>query len=156
MNGLLTCRAHKLWSEGKCLVTKFEFWYEFVMSLSWDCHELEVTPNLKFLVNFGLSLQWICHELVGDDISHDNLGTNSKKRIKIIQRRKFFKRRQLELWKNINSWLFGKFCSFYSITIYYIFTFLAAMATSFWQTSNFHLRERERERERAQKQKHEF
>ena len=45
------------------------------MSLSWHCHELEVTPNLKFLVTFGASLEWICHELVGDDIPHDNLVT---------------------------------------------------------------------------------
>ena len=56
--------------EGKFLVTKYEFGGNFGMSLSWDCHEVEVTPNLEFLVTFGMSLVWVCHELVGNDIKN--------------------------------------------------------------------------------------
>ena len=33
------------------------------MSLERDCHEVEVTPNLEFLVTFGVSLEGVCHEL---------------------------------------------------------------------------------------------
>jgi hypothetical protein len=36
--------------EGKFLVTKFEFGGSFGMSLEGDRHELEVTPNLEYLV----------------------------------------------------------------------------------------------------------
>jgi hypothetical protein len=50
-------------AEGKFLVTKFEFGGSFVMSLEGDCNEVEVTPNLEFLVTFGLSLEGVCHEL---------------------------------------------------------------------------------------------
>jgi hypothetical protein len=35
----------------------------FGMSLEEDCHEVEVTPNLQFLVTFGVSLEGVCHEL---------------------------------------------------------------------------------------------
>ncbi len=34
------------------------------MSLEGDCHEVEVTPNLKLLVTFGMSLERVCHELL--------------------------------------------------------------------------------------------
>ncbi len=33
------------------------------MSLEGDCHEVEVTPNLEFLVSFGKSLEGVCHQL---------------------------------------------------------------------------------------------
>jgi hypothetical protein len=33
------------------------------MSLEGDCHKVEVTPNLEFLVTFGMSLEGVCHEL---------------------------------------------------------------------------------------------
>jgi hypothetical protein len=33
------------------------------MSLEGNCHEVEVTPNLEFLVIFGMSLEGVCHEL---------------------------------------------------------------------------------------------
>jgi hypothetical protein len=33
------------------------------MSFEEDCHEVEVTPNLKLLVTFGMSLEAVCHEL---------------------------------------------------------------------------------------------
>jgi hypothetical protein len=49
--------------EGKFLVTKFEFGYSLCMSLEGDCHEVEVTPNLEFLVTFGMSLKGVWHEL---------------------------------------------------------------------------------------------
>jgi hypothetical protein len=49
--------------EGKFLVTKFEFGGSFGMSLDGDCHEIEVTPNLKLLVTFEMSLKGVCHEL---------------------------------------------------------------------------------------------
>jgi hypothetical protein len=49
--------------EGKFLVTKFDFSWSFGMSLKGDCHEVEVTPNLEFLVTFGMSLEGVCHEL---------------------------------------------------------------------------------------------
>ena len=49
----------------------------FGLSLEGDCVEVEVTPNLEFLVTFGLSLEGGCVELVGDDISLNNLGTTS-------------------------------------------------------------------------------
>ena len=50
-------------SEGKFLVTKFEFGGSLGMSLEGDCHELEVTPNLELLVTFGVSLEGVCHEV---------------------------------------------------------------------------------------------
>ncbi len=49
--------------KGKFLVAKFEFGGSFGMSLEVDCHEVEVTSNLKLLVTFGMSLEGICHEL---------------------------------------------------------------------------------------------
>jgi hypothetical protein len=49
--------------EGKFLVAEFEFGESFGMSLVGDCHEVEVTPNLKLLVTFGMSLEGVCHEL---------------------------------------------------------------------------------------------
>jgi hypothetical protein len=33
------------------------------VSLEGDCHEVEVTPNLEFLVTSGMSLEGFCHEL---------------------------------------------------------------------------------------------
>jgi hypothetical protein len=33
------------------------------MSLEGDCHEVEVIPNLEFLVTFDLSLEGFCHVL---------------------------------------------------------------------------------------------
>jgi hypothetical protein len=33
------------------------------MSLEGDCHEIEVTPKLKWLVTFGMSLEGVCHEV---------------------------------------------------------------------------------------------
>jgi hypothetical protein len=33
------------------------------MSLEARCHELEVAPNLEFLITFGMSLEGVCHEL---------------------------------------------------------------------------------------------
>jgi hypothetical protein len=50
-------------SEGKFLVTKFEFGDSFGMSLEGDYHEVEVTANLELLVTFGMSLEGACHEL---------------------------------------------------------------------------------------------
>jgi hypothetical protein len=50
-------------SEGKFLVTKFEFGESFGMSLEGDCQEVEVTPNLELLVAFGTRLEGVCHEL---------------------------------------------------------------------------------------------
>jgi hypothetical protein len=50
-------------SEGKFLVTKFQFGGSFGMSLEGDCHDLEVTPNLELLVTFGMSLEGVSHEL---------------------------------------------------------------------------------------------
>jgi hypothetical protein len=52
-----------LFSEGKFLVTKFEFGGSFGMSFEGDCHELEVTPNVELLVAFVMSLEGVCHEL---------------------------------------------------------------------------------------------
>ena len=52
-----------IFPEGKFLVAKFEFGGSFAMSLEGDCHELEVTPNLEFLVTFGIILEIIYHEL---------------------------------------------------------------------------------------------
>jgi hypothetical protein len=49
--------------EGNFFVTKFEFGGSFGMSLDLDCHEVEVTHNLKLLVTFGMSLGGVCHEL---------------------------------------------------------------------------------------------
>ena len=40
------------------------------MSLSWDCHDVEVTPNFEFLVTFIMRLVWVGHELVGNDIKN--------------------------------------------------------------------------------------
>ncbi len=45
----LNGHAHSV-TEGKFLVTKFEFVGSFGMSFKGDCHEVEVTPNLEFLV----------------------------------------------------------------------------------------------------------
>ncbi len=50
-------------SEGKFLVTKFEFGGSFGMSLEGDCHEVEVKPNLELLVTLSMSLEGVCHEL---------------------------------------------------------------------------------------------
>jgi hypothetical protein len=50
-------------SEGKFLVTKFEFGGSFIMSLVGDCHELEIAPNLELFVIFGMSLEGVCYEL---------------------------------------------------------------------------------------------
>jgi hypothetical protein len=50
-------------SEGKFLVTKFEFGGSFGMSLEGDCHEVEVTPNSVLLATFGMRLEGVCHEL---------------------------------------------------------------------------------------------
>jgi hypothetical protein len=61
-------------SEGKLLITKFEFGGSFGKSLQGDCHEIEVTLNLEFLVTFGTSSGIVCHMLIRD-ISHDNLMT---------------------------------------------------------------------------------
>jgi hypothetical protein len=44
-------------SEGKFLVTKFEFGGSFGINLEGDCHEVEVTLNLELLVTFGMSLE---------------------------------------------------------------------------------------------------
>jgi hypothetical protein len=54
---------NNLTPKGKFLVTKFEFGGSFGMSWKGDCHEVEVTPNLKLLVIFGMSLEGVCHEL---------------------------------------------------------------------------------------------
>jgi hypothetical protein len=52
-------------SEGKFLVTLFEFGGSLSMSLEGDCHEVEVTPNLESLTltTFGMSLDRVCNEL---------------------------------------------------------------------------------------------
>jgi hypothetical protein len=50
-------------TEGKFLVTKFEFGGSFGMSLEGDCHEVEVTLNFELLVSFGMSLEGVCREL---------------------------------------------------------------------------------------------
>jgi hypothetical protein len=51
-------------SEGKFLVTKYEFGGSFGMSLEGDCHELvDVTPNLELLVTFCRTLEGVCCEL---------------------------------------------------------------------------------------------
>jgi hypothetical protein len=44
--------------QGKFLVTKFEFGGSFGME--GECHEVEVTPSLEFLVTFGTSLEGVC------------------------------------------------------------------------------------------------
>jgi hypothetical protein len=49
--------------KGKYLVVKIEFGGSFGMSLEGDCHEVEVTPNLEYLVTFGVSLEGVCNEL---------------------------------------------------------------------------------------------
>jgi hypothetical protein len=49
--------------EAKTLVTNFEFGGSFGMSLEGDCHGVEVTPKLKFLVTFDMSLEGVCQEL---------------------------------------------------------------------------------------------
>jgi hypothetical protein len=49
-------------SEGKYLVTKFDFGGSFGRSLEGDCHEIEVTPNLKLLVTYSMSLKRVDHE----------------------------------------------------------------------------------------------
>jgi hypothetical protein len=53
--------VYVLRSEGKFLGTKFEFGGSFGMSLEGDCHELEVTPNLEWLISFGMSLEGVCY-----------------------------------------------------------------------------------------------
>jgi hypothetical protein len=50
-------------TEAKFLVIKFEFGGSFGMSLEGDCREVEVTPNLEFLVTLGTSLEGACHEI---------------------------------------------------------------------------------------------
>jgi hypothetical protein len=50
-------------SEGKSLVTKFEFGGSFGMSLEGDCNELEVTSILELFVTLGMSLEGVFHEL---------------------------------------------------------------------------------------------
>jgi hypothetical protein len=32
------------------------------MSLSGDCHELEITPTMELLVTFGMGLEGVCLE----------------------------------------------------------------------------------------------
>jgi hypothetical protein len=44
-------------------VTNYEFGGSFGMSLWCNCHEVEVIPNLELLVTFGMSLEGIHHEL---------------------------------------------------------------------------------------------
>ena len=44
------------------------------MSLEGDCHELEVTTNLKLLFTFGMSLEGVCQEL--DTSFHYKLKSN--------------------------------------------------------------------------------
>jgi hypothetical protein len=51
------------WSQGKFLVTNFEFGGSFGTSLERDCYEVEVTPNLELLITFGKSLERDWHEL---------------------------------------------------------------------------------------------
>jgi hypothetical protein len=50
-------------AEGKFLVTNYEFGVSFGMSLWWDYHEVEVTPNLELLVTFSMSLEGVWFEL---------------------------------------------------------------------------------------------
>jgi hypothetical protein len=50
-----------MFTEGKFLVTQFEFGGSFGMSYEGDCNEVEVTPNLELLVTFGMSLEGVCH-----------------------------------------------------------------------------------------------
>ncbi len=50
-------------TEGKFLVTKFEFGGSFGISLEGGCNEVEVTPNLELLVTFGMRLEGVCYEL---------------------------------------------------------------------------------------------
>jgi hypothetical protein len=50
-------------SEGKFLVTSYEYGGSFGISLGRDCHEVEVTPNFEFLVTLGMSLERVCHKL---------------------------------------------------------------------------------------------
>jgi hypothetical protein len=52
-----------LQTEGKFLVTKFEFRGSFGMTLEGDCHELEVSLNFKLLINFDMRLEGVFHEL---------------------------------------------------------------------------------------------
>jgi hypothetical protein len=35
----------------------------FGMSLEGDCHDVEVTPNLKLLITFGMNLEGVCNEV---------------------------------------------------------------------------------------------
>jgi hypothetical protein len=60
-------------------VTKFEFGGSFGMSLDGDCHEVEVTPNLKLLVTFGMSLTGVCMSFIHKFItSLDLIWSNQK------------------------------------------------------------------------------
>jgi hypothetical protein len=49
--------------EDKFLVTKFEFGGSLGMSMEGDCHGVEVTSNLEFLVTFGMGLNGVCYEI---------------------------------------------------------------------------------------------
>jgi hypothetical protein len=42
------------------------------MSLEGDCYEVEVTPNLEFLIIFGMSLEGVYHELVPNSEASKN------------------------------------------------------------------------------------
>ena len=53
-------------STGKILVTKFEFEGRFGMRLSRDCHEVELTLNLKSINTFVMSLVAGCHDFFRD------------------------------------------------------------------------------------------
>jgi hypothetical protein len=50
-------------TEGKFLVTKFEFGGSFGVTLGRDCHEGKVNTNLEFLVTFEMNLEGVCHKL---------------------------------------------------------------------------------------------
>jgi hypothetical protein len=63
INTVVGIWVNMLRSEGKFLVTKFEFRGSLGMSLEGDCHEVEVTLNSELLVTFGMSLEGVCYVL---------------------------------------------------------------------------------------------
>ncbi len=55
------------------------------MSLEKDCHEVEVTPNLKLLVTFGMSLEGVCDELYTQ--FHNKLMPNLEVTKKLLEKK---------------------------------------------------------------------
>jgi hypothetical protein len=41
-------------------------WKESGLSLTGDCHEVQVTPKLEFLATFGMSMEGACHDFTSN------------------------------------------------------------------------------------------